>query len=762
MGTNYTGNSTPTLSNAPASGWTTDSVRQSHVGNTYLVTGSGGTAGNVYAFEEYQAPVVKTVTGLPKPIVTITDGGNNLAVQSLKSSILPVQSLNGYEYPWAGGAGVNIYPECAISGTFGGEITITQSGCKYTLTGTTTAYRQAISTDTIDLTAGTYTLKIFFSGTATNDIYVQLRSTDGVTTYGSNISNNGVFTLSSDTTVKPRIAISQNVVTNQTISVMLVSGSTAPSTFSPWENLCPITGWTQANVWDDPVRGGSIEWNQLLQNGNFASTSDWTNQSAENKVAFSASGNAGKLTIVDATYGGRPNLAPSSIASPVVGHKYFFSGGVKITTAKTTARIFAFLFGNYNTILDPVPLNAWNDFATILNVSSSQYANGILYITTVASTFNANDTIEYRNIQLIDLTEAFGAGNEPSTVEAFRALFPKDYYAYDAGTASCVSKVNGDPYRQLTFSFGQTVYGVELDANTGTVTVKWAVAEYDGSNDESWAKGGGTAGTDSFQGFYIPCNALKKYKNATYVNSIKCDRLQTRYSNSNTPTNLYEYYVTGYNDSSGAYPNQNWFYVKASNDIGTTADFKAWLQSNPIQVVYELATPTTITLSPQTMQTLLGENNLWADCGEITELKYQSNQFVPKYDWFETWTMPKITRNNGTVIVLPYPQEYTPEIYDVDASTTGRNAAGTMIRDRVARKHKFNYKFPPLSRADATEILGAVQDVSFTLTTASPETGAKTNYRVYVGDRSLPVYWMPTHDNVSWLYSSLSLNLIEM
>lgn len=142
--------------------------------------------------------------------------------------------------------------------------------------------------------------------------------------------------------------------------------------------------------------------------------------------------------------------------------------------------------------------------------------------------------------------------------------------------------------------------------------------------------------------------------------------------------------------------------------------------------------------------------------------EYTSNQFTPLFNWFETWTVPKITRDNGQVIVLPKPQEYTPEIYDVDAATTGRNAAGTMIRDRVAQKHKFNYKFAALSQQDVTEILNAVQDVSFTLTTASPETGAKTNYRVYVGDRSLPVYWMPTHAKTSWMYSSLSLNLIEM
>ena len=194
--------------------------------------------------------------------------------------------------------------------------------------------------------------------------------------------------------------------------------------------------------------------------------------------------------------------------------------------------------------------------------------------------------------------------------------------------------------------------------------------------------------------------------------------------------------------------------------VSTAEDIKS--KVNGIYLCYELATPIEYTLSAQQIETLLGENNVWSDAGEISNLVYRSNQYVMAYDWFETWTMPKITRNNGNIIVLPYPQEYTPEIYDVDASTTGRNAAGTMIRDRVAVKHKFNYRFPPLSQADATEILNAVRDSSFTLTTASPETGAKTNYRVYVGDRSLPVYWMPTHNNASWLYSSLSLNLIEM
>ena len=121
-----------------------------------------------------------------------------------------------------------------------------------------------------------------------------------------------------------------------------------------------------------------------------------------------------------------------------------------------------------------------------------------------------------------------------------------------------------------------------------------------------------------------------------------------------------------------------------------------------------------------------------------------------------------VTKRNGTVVDLPYPQEYTPSIQDVDASTTGRNAAGTMIRDRVAVKRKFSCKWVALSQADLTKILNACDDVSFSLSAVDPKTGTRQTYTVYVGDRTAPVYWYPSTDSTSWMYASLTMNFIEM
>jgi hypothetical protein len=48
----------------------------------------------------------------------------------------------------------------------------------------------------------------------------------------------------------------------------------------------------------------------------------------------------------------------------------------------------------------------------------------------------------------------------------------------------------------------------------------------------------------------------------------------------------------------------------------------SWYEAGtPLEVVYELANPYTIQLTPQQLSTLKGMNNVWSDCGS-TELSY--------------------------------------------------------------------------------------------------------------------------------------------
>lgn len=51
--------------------------------------------------------------------------------------------------------------------------------------------------------------------------------------------------------------------------------------------------------------------------------------------------------------------------------------------------------------------------------------------------------------------------------------------------------------------------------------------------------------------------------------------------------------------------------------ITSKADLNTFVANNPIQIVYPLATPQTYQLTPQAVMTILGQNNIWADTGDV-------------------------------------------------------------------------------------------------------------------------------------------------
>lgn len=116
-----------------------------------------------------------------------------------------------------------------------------------------------------------------------------------------------------------------------------------------------------------------------------------------------------------------------------------------------------------------------------------------------------------------------------------------------------------------------------------------------------------------------------------------------------------------------------------------------------------------------------------------------------------TWTaLPEPAFNGG----------YSVDIYDVDASTTGRNQAGTMIRDRVAVKRKVNCKWNYITPDTAKSLLSKVTSSFFNLRFDDPLTGGKYTGTFYVGDRSIPYYSMAVGGS-STLITELSMNFIE-
>lgn len=159
-----------------------------------------------------------------------------------------------------------------------------------------------------------------------------------------------------------------------------------------------------------------------------------------------------------------------------------------------------------------------------------------------------------------------------------------------------------EPYQGDTYSadFGQTVYGGTLDWNTGVMTVDKAFVEYDGSADENWLTQ--TTATDGYRRFRIvPGNAEPNTDSANVAYAV---------------SNMYKAVSPNgtYSKTTGVCVNQNELMIYDADRATLTVDgWKAWLSEHPVQIVYKLATPTTIQLTPQEIKQLQGANTLYGD-----------------------------------------------------------------------------------------------------------------------------------------------------
>ena len=177
-----------------------------------------------------------------------------------------------------------------------------------------------------------------------------------------------------------------------------------------------------------------------------------------------------------------------------------------------------------------------------------------------------------------DLTEMFGAGNEPSTVEEFRALFPLDYYAYNAGERTCVSAVNDADYRHYSviFTAQGTVYYGTYDFVTGKLISRYA----------------GKLGSE------ITWQYNASYKiGYSFFSGKKPGRTNIISSAYKTVDKYYTEMVNG--EISGA--NNDGVNVK-DDRTSTLEEFQAAVAN--VQFVYELATPIEYTLSTQQLAAL--------------------------------------------------------------------------------------------------------------------------------------------------------------
>lgn len=160
-------------------------------------------------------------------------------------------------------------------------------------------------------------------------------------------------------------------------------------------------------------------WNQLCENGNFADVSSWLSTNASYSVAENIA------TI------NKPSTGKGVVYKNITidnGHTYYYAGTLKSSDGVVNISVG---FLNQATGANIGRLSTTNTVMTFLSGIITIQEDGLNFGIRFA---NSNIGTAYaQNVMLIDLTQMFGAGNEPSTPEEFEAMFPLPYYAYNTG-----------------------------------------------------------------------------------------------------------------------------------------------------------------------------------------------------------------------------------------------------------------------------------------------------------------------------------------
>ena len=192
---------------------------------------------------------------------------------------------------------------------------------------------------------------------------------------------------------------------------------------------------------------------------------------------------------------------------------------------------------------------------------------------------------------------------------AFRNLESSEYQVELGTTATAYEPYQGTT---TTVNLGRTVYGGTLDVVSGVLTVDRAMITIDGTNYNM---------------------AMSGNNKRCYISDSRVPKAKPSPDAYTPAPNLIANYLTAVGDAA-AYSGTVGvcIYATEAANIGFTLtgnamtldEVKTYLASNPLQVCYELATPQTYQLTPTEVQTLLGENNVWADAGAILEMTYRT------------------------------------------------------------------------------------------------------------------------------------------
>lgn len=113
---------------------------------------------------------------------------------------------------------------------------------------------------------------------------------------------------------------------------------------------------------------------------------------------------------------------------------------------------------------------------------------------------------------------------------------------------------------------------------------------------------------------------------------------------------------------------------------------------------------------------------------------------------------------DGVLIKQPKNDDFQMNTYNL--TKAGRVASGKMKMDLIAKKKKFEFKYPVISGTDMQQILSLIDGVKlfFPIEYTDTQDGARKTATVYVGEINKVPF---RTDEFGWYWKDVKFNLIE-
>lgn len=590
-------------------------------------------------------------------IVSFPDSIGGFNVNRITADLAPVQNLNGQDAPYPAGGGKNKLPITGTTTTTNGITFTVNSDGTIKVNGTATANAFFNVVTNLTLPSGNYLLTSGgVGGQETAGLYVAV---NGVYYWAGANEGTGVAVPVTSTAFAATIRVlSGATISNMIFKPMLRLSSETDATFAPYENICPILGHTEVEttgagknlcpMFKTETKNGAT----ITVDANGVVTPSGT-ASAQTTFFKECVLNAGTYRLFGAPTGSANGsydfYATNMETSAVVARCYETASTSlrtftldKVTNMRFNVRVpqgavdtskkfypMALLTSETDTTYEPyigtsvlteIGINQWDEIGEYGGINSSTGAD-------------TSSTTTWRSKNYIPVTQGQMIYAKTGSVAIYCRWYDanKAYLgAYDAtgGHGSITNGVLTAPTNACYFRF-------VLDArpNDGIISINYPArftdyypytgigAVYGGTLDVTSGKLTATMRVLSTAGLVAAnistvqtVGSLTRFwlyiANKT-VGAVQCDRAKT--SNGST----YSQEIVELYGADPTYPQSIWMKLPTALVGTTAASILTYLQTSGIQIAYTLAEPKVYQLEPQAVQTVLGQNNIYTDSGEV-------------------------------------------------------------------------------------------------------------------------------------------------